>query len=70
MTTARLTPRQRQVVVLLAEGRSCPEIARRMAISIETVRAHIKAVRKLLDDSSGLPALRVVRRDAKKLLAA
>jgi DNA-binding NarL/FixJ family response regulator len=37
---ASLTPRQRQVLQLLAEGRSAKEIASRLAISARTVEFH------------------------------
>jgi DNA-binding CsgD family transcriptional regulator len=42
----RLTPREREIVVLIAEGRSGPDIARELTISDKTVerhRANIKA---------------------------
>ena len=38
----RLSPRQHQVLELLAQGRSTPEIARQLEISEETVRNHIR----------------------------
>lgn len=69
----KLTPRQRAVVQLLADGCSCPQIARRLAISVKTVRHHYEAVASDLRrcyGSSDVPALRLVRRYAPKLLEA
>jgi two-component system, NarL family, response regulator DesR len=44
----RLTPREREVLTLLADGYQGPEIAARLFLSIETVRTHIRnAVGKL-----------------------
>ena len=37
---ATLTPRQRQIIQLLAEGRSAKEIADALAISVRTVKYH------------------------------
>lgn len=39
-----LTPRQREVVALLREGLTAPEIAGRLGISTATVRRHIEAI--------------------------
>jgi DNA-binding NarL/FixJ family response regulator len=45
---ALLTPREREILGLLAEGCSGPEIAGRLFLSIETVRTHVgNAVTKL-----------------------
>ena len=38
----QLTPRERQVLALLAEGLSQEDIGNRLAISAETVRSHVK----------------------------
>jgi DNA-binding NarL/FixJ family response regulator len=38
---AALTPRERQVLALLADGCSGPEIAERLFLSVETVRTHV-----------------------------
>ncbi len=45
---ARLTRRQRTVIALLAEGCSNKEIARRLDISIATVKLHVNAILKAL----------------------
>ncbi len=45
----RLTPRQREVLQLIAEGRSTKEIAKTLAISIKTVEMHRQQLREALD---------------------
>lgn len=42
--TSPLTPREREVVVLVAEGMTNAEIARRLWISPGTVRRHLQNV--------------------------
>ncbi len=44
-----LTPRQREVLQLIAEGQSTKEIARRLDISIKTVETHRTQLMKQLD---------------------
>jgi len=51
---AELTPRQRQVADLVAKGLSDKAIAKRLEISVYTVRAHVAAVAAKLN----LPARR------------
>lgn len=46
---ARLTPRQATVIAMLAEGCSNKEIARRLDISIATVKLHVNAILKTID---------------------
>ncbi len=48
-TGAQLTPRQREVLQLIAEGLSTKEIARRLDLSIKTVDTHRSQLMKLLD---------------------
>ena len=45
---ARLTPREREVITLLAQGLNGAEIAVRLALSPETVRIHIRHAREKL----------------------
>lgn len=44
-----LGPREREIVQLLAEGRTSPEIARRLHISTRTVETHRRNIMKKLD---------------------
>jgi DNA-binding NarL/FixJ family response regulator len=44
-----LTPREREVLDLLAEGRQTRDIARELAVSGETVRSHVRAILRKLD---------------------
>lgn len=41
---ARLTPRQRDVLAVLAEGAANKEIAQRLGISVSTVKIHLRAI--------------------------
>lgn len=50
--TVGLTPRQRDVLLLLTEGKSNKEIAAGLAISPFTVRVHVSALLKLLGTKS------------------
>ncbi len=47
--TGQLTPRQREIVQLVAEGLSTKEIARRLDLSVKTVDTHRSQVMKQLD---------------------
>lgn len=55
--SARLTPRQLEVLTLLAEGMPAKVIAARLGISSLTVRNHIRAVLRALDAHSQLEAV-------------
>jgi DNA-binding NarL/FixJ family response regulator len=59
----RLTPRQREILQLIAEGSSTKEIARRLEVSVKTVETHRAQLMERLDihDVAGLVrfALRV-----------
>ena len=46
---AQLTPRQREVLQLIAEGQSTKEIARRLDLSVKTVESHRSGLMKQLD---------------------
>lgn len=60
--TERLTRRQREVLSLLVEGASTREIARRMYVSVPTVRNHIHAILARLHVHSRLEAVAVALR--------
>jgi DNA-binding CsgD family transcriptional regulator len=64
----KLTPRQRTIMQLLAEGLSCPQIGRRLGIALPTVRQHVRDIAARIPGE--LPALRRVRAKAKELLEA
>jgi DNA-binding NarL/FixJ family response regulator len=55
-----LSPRQREVLQLIAEGHSTKEIARRLDLSVKTVETHRSQLMKLLDihEVAGPGALR------------
>ena len=57
-----LTEREREVLALIAEGRSNPAIADRLALSPKTVEAHIRAIFMKLD-------LEEARDDHRRVLA-
>lgn len=58
----RLTPRQSDVLHLLADGMPAKEIARQLCLSEATVRNHIRAVLRELHSHSQLEALSKARR--------
>jgi PAS domain S-box-containing protein len=58
-----LTPRQAEVLRLLARGRSTMEIARELHLSVETVRNHIRHLLRALGAHSRLEAVAIARRD-------
>lgn len=58
----QLTPRQREVLALLEEGRSTTEIATELALSPETVRNHVRHVLRRLGARSRLEAVLEARR--------
>ncbi len=58
----RLTPRQRQVLTLLADGVPAKVIAARLELAEPTVRNHIRAILRTLGAHSQLEALATARR--------
>jgi DNA-binding NarL/FixJ family response regulator len=52
-----LSPRELEILQLLAQGRSAPEIGRDLHLSVHTVRNHIKQVLAKLDARSQLQAV-------------
>ena len=58
----RLTPRQREILDLIAAGLSTSEMATNLTISTETVRNHLRSVFKELDVHTRLEAIVKARR--------
>jgi DNA-binding CsgD family transcriptional regulator len=58
-----LTPRQNQILHLLAHGRSTAQIAAELHLSIDTVRNHIRRLLRALDVHSRIEALAVAHRE-------
>jgi DNA-binding NarL/FixJ family response regulator len=61
-TAEKLTPRQRDVLQLLVQGKSNKEIARRFELTEATVKAHVTAIFKCLGVSSRAQATRLIER--------
>lgn len=57
-----LTPRELEVLHLVAEGLTNKEIAQRVIVSLNTVRKHVQAVLTKLDAHSKLEAVIIARR--------
>ena len=57
-----LTPRQHEILLLLAEGRTTPEIAATLGLALETVRNHVRGLLRALGVHSRLEAVAVARR--------
>lgn len=62
VATAQLTPREREVLGLLAEGLSTEEIVGRLVLSPHTVRNHIRRILAKLDAHSRLEAVTIAAR--------
>jgi PAS domain S-box-containing protein len=60
---AKLTPRQREVLGLLAHGSSTHQIAELLHLSRETVRNHIRGVLQALEVHSRVEAVATARAD-------
>jgi DNA-binding CsgD family transcriptional regulator len=59
----RVTPRELEVLELIADGHSTREIARRLWISEETVRTHVRRVLDRLDARTRAHAVSIAYRD-------
>jgi PAS domain S-box-containing protein len=62
-STARLTPRQLELLHLLADGLSARAIAERLTLQESTVRNHIHAILTALEARSQLEAVAIARRN-------
>ena len=60
---ARLSPREREVLSLLADGYRGPEIAQRLFLSLETVRTHVRNGATKLEARTRVQAAAMVARD-------
>jgi len=60
--TSALTPRQHEVLELLADGLSTRQIAEQLSLSVETVRNHVRGILAALGAHSRLEALALARR--------
>jgi PAS domain S-box-containing protein len=58
----QLTPRQREILELIASGLSTSEIAKKLTLSTETVRNHVRSVFRELGVHSRLEAIAAARR--------
>jgi FixJ family two-component response regulator len=63
---ARLTTRQREIVILLHMGKGYREVAGALGITRRTVRIHVQTIARRLDGDD--PPLRRVLRHAERLL--
>lgn len=61
-TLSRLTAREREVLTLLANGRSRKAIAEQLHISPNTVRTHVQSVLNKTGANSAIAAINVARR--------
>ena len=62
-THPHLTPRQHEVLHLLARGHSTEQMASELHLAIETVRNHVRHLLRALGAHSRLEAIAVARRD-------
>lgn len=49
MESTRLTPRQREIIAIIAEGKQNRDIADKLGISVETVKQHVALLLRRLD---------------------
>jgi two-component system, NarL family, response regulator LiaR len=61
-STETLTARERQVLVLLADGLAHDEIAKRLGIGSETVRTHVRKASSRLGASTRTQAVAIAIR--------
>lgn len=61
MTLSDLSPRRREVALLVGLNYSCREIADELEMSVHTVHSHVQWVAGKLPKKPGVPAMRLVR---------
>jgi PAS domain S-box-containing protein len=61
-SSVELTPRQHEVLVLLADGLSSDQIANQLELSIDTVRNHVREILRRLGVHSRIAAVAAARR--------
>jgi DNA-binding NarL/FixJ family response regulator len=61
--STELTPREREILGLVAEGRTNGEIARQLFISTKTVSVHVSNILAKLGASGRTEAAAIARRD-------
>jgi DNA-binding NarL/FixJ family response regulator len=61
--TSPLTPRQTEILALLAHGCSTGQVAQQLGLAIETVRNHIRAILRRLGVHSRLEAVLIAQRE-------
>jgi DNA-binding CsgD family transcriptional regulator len=62
-TRRRVTPRELEVLALIADGHSTREIARRLWITEETVRTHVRRLLDRLDAKTRAHAVSIAYRE-------
>ena len=62
-TELHLTPRQHQVLHLLARGHSTGQMAEELHLAVDTVRNHVRRLLQALGAHSRLEAIAIARRD-------
>lgn len=60
--SVELTPRQHEILVLLADGLSSEQIANQLELSIDTVRNHVREILRRLGVHSRIAAVAAARR--------
>ena len=65
---ARLSPRQQEVATLLLQGNSNKVIARRLALSEGTVKAHVSAIFQIIGAKSRVEAVIIAAKSGIKVL--
>ena len=65
---ARLSPRQQEVATLVLQGKSNKVIARRLALSEGTVKAHVSAIFQIIGAKSRVEAVIIAAKSGIKVL--